>query len=98
MSDLIKYTQGSEVVPLRDRRVARQAKKVYDDVRLAALKAEGLMALSGKLMEELVELDAFRRELTQRDPALDALLLDIELAAARQVKSIQNHLYGPFEG
>jgi hypothetical protein len=91
-NELMKYTKG-EPAPLRDRRVAKQAKKVYDEVRLSALQMNGATALAAHTMETLMELDAHRRRLAGDDPVTNQMLVEIELTAVRQVGRIQSNLF-----
>lgn len=92
-NELIRYTTGQEVVPMRDRAVAKRAKVVRDDTRIAALKSDASMALAAHIMEGLVGLDNYRQQLAQDDPMIKAMLMEIEAAAIRQAKSIQNGLH-----
>lgn len=93
---LVRYTNGEVAVPYRDRSVAKRAKDVFDEVRLNALKADGAMALAGHIMEGVVELDNLRREISQGDPALEAMLMSFESTALRQMAKIQRELYDPW--
>lgn len=94
MSDkLMKYVSGGELVPLRDRRLAKQAKDVSDEVRMKGFQMDGAIALGGHAMEALMGLDDRRRELSQGDPVTDLLLTEIESVVIRQTKNIQASLY-----
>lgn len=94
-NELVRYATG-EVKPLKqDRAMAVKAKKVYDEVRITGLKVDGAIALAGHVMEKVSELDAQRRALAGDDPVTNQILVDIELHAMAQVKSIQNSLYKP---
>lgn len=93
MGELIGYSQGSQLVPARDRRVGKQAKQVYDDVRLRGMQVDGAMALAAHVMDEAVQLDQKRLALAGTDPVLNGLLSDIEATALRQAKSIQQGLF-----
>lgn len=89
---LMLYSSGAPV-PGRDRKVAKQGKDVFDEVRLRGMQIDGAMALAGHIMEEAVELDAKRLSLAAGDPMTAALLADIEATALRQAKAIQSSLY-----
>lgn len=94
MSDeLMRYTSGEARVVRRDRAVAARAKSIHDEVRLAAFKADGALALAGHVMEGVVALDTHRRMLAGDDPVTTALLADIEQQALFSVKKIQANLY-----
>src|SRR3954469_6112184 len=93
-NELVRYAQGGEPVPIRDRKVARQARETFDEVRLKALQADGAMALGGHVMEGLLGLDDKRRDMARGDANIDLLMMEVESATIRQVKNIQNSLYG----
>lgn len=94
MSDgeLMRYSNG-EVVPKHDRAVARRAKAVHDEVRLAAFKADGALALGGHIMDGVVGLDQHRRALAKNDPVLNTMLAEIEATAVQSAAKIQADLY-----
>lgn len=95
--NLMRYNDGSGTrVPRVDRPVARDAKKVHDEVRLAAFKADGALALGGHIMEGVVGLDETRRNLAKDDPVLNALLADIEQTALFAAKKVQKNLFNDF--
>lgn len=92
-NELIKYAKG-EAVPSRvDREVARQAREVYNEVRIAGVEVDGAMALADHIMERAVELDGRRRSLAEDDPAINMMLTEIEVTAIRQAKHIQAGLF-----
>jgi hypothetical protein len=94
MSDeLMRYMDGERRPARRDREVAAKAKPIHDEVRLAAFKADGAMALAGHIMEGVVGLDQHRRTLAANDPITNQLLADIEQQAIFSVKKIQSNLY-----
>ncbi len=73
--------------------VGRTTKRIYDEVREAALKVDGSMALGAHAMHSVLRLDAHRQSLSQGDPVTSALLSEIEAAAIQQVKAIQANLF-----
>lgn len=89
---LVGQATGTEPVTYRDRAVARRAKRTYDDVRLRALQADGSMALGAHIMEGLVGLDETRKGLTDGDPIMSVLLMEVEAETIRQVRSVQRRL------
>lgn len=95
-NDLMRYGDGDRPPP-RDRKLARSAKEAVDEVRLAALRADGAMALAAHIMEGFVGLDDFRKSLSGGDPLKDTMLMDIEAAALRQVRGIQTGLYNRWD-
>lgn len=91
--ELMNYATGTSSVQRYDRRVAAQAKRVHDEVRLAAFKSDGALGLAGHIMDGVVGLDTYRRMLSKDDPITTALLADIEQQAMFQVKRIQANLF-----
>lgn len=75
--------------------VTRQA--IYEEVRLAAFKVDGAVALSGRIMEELVYLNEHRRHLAAEDPTVNMMLADIQAETVRQVKKIQRGLFDDWD-
>jgi hypothetical protein len=92
MSELQKYVSGQQAVAHADRQLVKQAKKVYDDVRLAAFKADGAVELGKHIMAKIAELDAARVEIAKDDPVRNMAMAEIEMAVVRQVLSIQKSL------
>lgn len=95
-TDLLRYTNGDVAPPRRDRELAKNGKKVFDDVRLAALRIDGAFALAAHIMEGAKELDDFASRLAQGDPIIRALLTDIEVTGLRQAAAIQRNVYSPW--
>lgn len=93
VADLMPYADGSQRVRRRDRDVAKDAKAVYDEVRLAAFKARGALELGAHVMDGVMELDEHRRELAGDDPVTVGLLAEIERQAINSAKAIQRNLY-----
>jgi hypothetical protein len=79
-----------------ERSVVTQTQRVYDQARVAAVKADGAVALAAHIMEQVVGLDRYRQSLSEGDPMLGLVLGDIEANAIRQCKKIQNNLYNPW--
>lgn len=92
--ELVQYTTGQAVVPRQDRALVRQAKRLSDEVRLAAFKADGVMALADHIMERALVLDQRRRTLAGENPIVDLMLSEIEATALRKVRVIQDGLFG----
>jgi hypothetical protein len=93
-SELMKYSTGEVMPPRVERGVAKEAKKIYDRTRLAAFEVDAQVALAGHAMNKVAELDETRRQLAGNDPALNALLGDIELHAARNFKRTMDRASG----
>jgi hypothetical protein len=94
--ELMPYVRSEQVVPKRDRRIARPAKDVYDETRLAGFRVSSGVALAGHAMEEIAGLDARRHWLAGNDPALGMALLDIEIEAIQGAKAIIRHYNDPW--
>ena len=71
--------------------------QIRQDVREAAMKADGAIRIGEHIMDGLVELDAHRRELAGADQTLNVLLAEVEAETVGQVKKIQRNLYGQWE-
>ena len=93
MGELINQAKGSQVVPARDRRAGKEARAIYDEVRLRGLQVDGAMALGGHIMEAATALDDKRVALTAGDPVVGGVLAEIEAVALRQARSIQQSLF-----
>jgi len=91
--ELQRYASGNAQPARVDRAVARQARTVYDEVRIKSFQADGALALAGHIMEGVVGLDARRQALSQGDPITNALLADIQTQAMFQVRKIQAQLF-----
>jgi hypothetical protein len=96
-NSLVNYVTGSVVPAVRDRAVARKAKDIYDEVRLAGMKADGAMALAGHIMEGFNTLDSRRRALSNGDPMNDIMLSEIQACAMLKIKQIQLNLYSQWD-
>lgn len=92
MSELLPVAKGEVRPALRDRDVARRAKKLFDDTRMAGMKVDASMALAGHIMQAAVELDTKRQAIAGSDPILNQLLIEIEATAIRQAQAIQSNI------
>jgi hypothetical protein len=90
--ELMKYAKG-ELRPARvDRPLANEARTIYDNARLAVLRADSALAVAAHIMQGVTHLDDRRREIARDDPTLNMLLAEIEATAVQQVKGIQRGL------
>lgn len=94
---LIRYSSGMSSVPQRDRKVSKQAKEVYDEVRLRGMQVDGAFVLAGHIMGKAIELDQLRTSLAGDNLVHNQLLADIEATALRQAKGIQQSLFEGWE-
>jgi len=92
---LTRIAGGDDDRPRRD--LSPQGRNVYDEVRLAALKADGATALAGHMMNRLRDLDDNRRQVAQDDATLNLICAEFESEAVQQCKEIQRGLNSPFD-
>ncbi len=88
-NELMRYSRGDVQPTKPERAVARQAKQMYDDVRLATFQSDGVLAFGGHAMEGLVSLDNLRMHLAGDDPVLHGLLGEVEASTLSEVIRIQ---------
>lgn len=91
-NELMLYSRGDAQPAKHERAVARRAKQIYDDVRLATFQSDGVLAFGGHAMEGLVSLDNLRMHLAGDDPVLHGLLGEIEANTLTEVVRIQRGL------
>lgn len=92
-NELILYSKGEIAVPRQERGVAARAKRIYDETRLHAMKADATLALAGHMMEGLTELDGLRKRLSKDDMGLAMTLGEIEAMAVHQLQKVQSDLH-----
>lgn len=94
MSNLIP-SPGSSISPLspQGRSLARAGREVRAEAALAALQTRGIEAVTELGMEALADLDAKRLTEAGNNPALNQLLAELELTAARRIGRVVNNLY-----
>lgn len=79
----------TSLVPTRsEREHSRAVTKLVRDTQFAGLKVDAEAALAGRIMERAVDLDQYRRSLSNGDPVLDAVLAQIEIGF---VEKAQRH-------
>ncbi|MCA1702354.1 MAG: hypothetical protein LC808_03430 [Actinobacteria bacterium] len=102
MDDLVPYpstrpTRRQRATAEAQQQVkARKTQEVYDHAHLTAMKTDASMALAAHVMEGALDLDNYRKELAQGDPATNLLLAEFESTAMQQVKRLQRSLYNPW--
>lgn len=92
-SDLVRYAKREVSVPRADRSVATQAKGVFDETRLAAMKSDASLALGAHMMTGFKELHQLAQTLAGGDPALQMVLGVIEAETINQLGRIQRNLF-----
>lgn len=92
-NELMLYARNELSVPRADRAVAKQAKRVYDEVRLKTLQAQGSIAMAGTIMEGITDLNQRRQQLSGDDALLNMSLVEIQANTVRHVTRIQSSLF-----
>jgi hypothetical protein len=92
-NELMHYSSGQAPVPRSDRGVAKRAKAIYDETRVAAMKADAGIALGAHIMEGVVGMEHLRRQLAGDDIGLNLLLSEIQQNTIRQVGHVQRNLF-----
>ncbi|MDQ1438347.1 MAG: hypothetical protein QOK43_1976 [Acidimicrobiaceae bacterium] len=94
-SNLTRFFSG-EPDPARRKLTAAEL-RIRNQVRSAAIQADGALRFGEHVMDGLVELDVHRRMLARDDPTLNVLLAEVEAETVGQVKKIQRNLYSQWE-
>lgn len=97
MSDLTRRLFGAEPEVTSGRWLNREKRQVFRDTVVAALQAEGAAAVSGRIMERIVDLDHERQMLARGDQLLNELLMEVELGYVRKGLKIQSQVFSPFK-
>ena len=63
--------------------------QVKAETRLAAVKTDAEAALTGRIMERVVDIDGYRRALAGNDETLNAILTRIEMGFIAKAERIQ---------
>lgn len=98
MSELERWANpSSRLVPTRDERTHRRAvDKLVKETQFAGLKVDAEAALTGRIMERAVDIDAYRKQLANGDPVLDAVLTRIEVNFVDKAGRIQRQFGSAF--
>lgn len=90
----MKYVSGEQKPRNKgERALAKASKQIVGEVQLSGMKAEGVAALAGHIMDVATQLDQHRRELAGNDEVLNRILGEIEISAIRQMNRIQNSTF-----
>lgn len=91
MSELERWANRSPgLLPSKDERTHQRAvANLVRETKLGGLKIDAEAALTGRIMERAVDLDAYRRSLANGDPILDAVLTRIEVGFVDKAERIQ---------
>lgn len=98
MSELERWAgPSSGLIPSRDERNHKKAvDKLVRETQFAGLKVDAEAALTGRIMERAVDLDAYRRNLANGDPVLDAVLTRIEVGFVDKAGRLQRQFGSEF--
>jgi hypothetical protein len=90
-------TPSARLVPSRDERNRKKAvEQIVHETRFAGLKVDAEAALTGRIMERAVDLDQYRKHLSNGDPVLDAVLTRIEVGFVDKAGRIQRQFGSEF--
>lgn len=95
-NELARKARGEVSTKRGEKQVVADARDVIQGVQLAAIKADGALALGGHIMQGAVELDKLRQQLSKGDTAMNLLLSEIEATTISQAQSIQRSAFGNF--
>lgn len=98
MNDLELHQQPAPLLISRDERAHRSAvARVVRQTKLNALKVDAEAALTGRVMERVVDIDNYRRALAGNDETLNAILTRIELGFVAKAERVQRNFGTGFE-
>jgi hypothetical protein len=90
-------TRSPSLLPSKAERTHQKAvANLVRETKLTGLKVDAEAALSGRIMERAVDLDAYRKSLANGDPVLDAVLARIEIGFVDKAGRIQRNFGSEF--
>lgn len=98
MSDIERATRaGSGPVPRKQAREHQLAvERLALGTKLTATEVDAEAALTGRIMERVVDIDSYRRALAAGDETLNAVLTRIELGFIAKAERIQRNFGSEF--
>lgn len=98
MSELEHWANPRKsVIPSREERAYKKAVDIkVRETRFAGLQVDAEAALTGRIMERTIDIDAYRRQLANGDPVLDAVLTRIEVNFVDKASRIQRNFGSAF--
>ena len=97
MSNIELHQPSSTRLPARQQRAHNAAvARVVAETKLSALKVDAQAALTGRIMERVVDIDSYRRSLAGQDEVLNAILLRVEGGFVTSAERIQRNLGSEF--
>lgn len=96
--ELLRWANPQQsVLPSREERAHRAAvANLVNETKLTGLQIDAESALAARVMERTVDLDAYRRQLANGDPVLDAVLTRIEIGYVDKAVRIQRQFNSEF--
>ena len=98
MNELERWASpSSSILPSREtKRHNKAVERMVNDTKIAGLQVDAEAALTGRIMERTVDLDQYRRQLSNGDPVLDAVLTRIEVGYVDKAIRIQRNFGSEF--
>jgi hypothetical protein len=97
MSSMELHQSTSSRLPSREQRHHNNAvARVVADTKLTAVKVDAEAALTGRIMERVVDIDGYRHALAGNDETLNAVLTRIELGFIAKAERIQRNFGSEF--
>lgn len=98
MNELERWASpSSSILPSREaKRHSKAVERMVNDTKIAGLQVDTEAALTGRIMERTVDLDQYRRQLSNGDPVLDAVLTRIEVGYVDKAIRIQRNFGSEF--
>ena len=98
MSSMELHQQASaQRLPAREQKQHNSAvARVVADTKLTAVKVDAEAALTGRMMERVVDLDDYRRALAGNDETKNAILTRLEMSFINRVERIQRSFGSEF--
>lgn len=89
MSNIEHFGRTSRLPAREEREHSNAMARVAADTRLTAFRMDAEAALTGRIMERVVDIDEYRRALAGNDESLNAVLTRIELGFIAKAERIQ---------
>ena len=91
------YQAFGSRLPAREQRQHEGAlARVVADTQLTATKVDAEAALTGRIMERVVDIDGYRRALAGNDESLNAVLTRIEMGFIAKAERVQRNFGSEF--
>ena len=99
-NELERWASGgrgaSPLVSRAERTHQKAVANLVRETKINGLKVDAEAALTGRIMERVVDLDAYRRSLANGDPVLDSVLARIEIGFVDKAGRIQRNFGSEF--